>query len=120
MPQDPKLLQNGSLKITIKALTEHAAFSRLWILPPGANNWEDPRDVADGSKKISDNTTYDVQHGTYLGWNLSVGTTAGATDYVVTFTLEQNGQVITDGVLDIQGKTDSSGEDVDIDRVRLR
>jgi hypothetical protein len=120
MPQDPTLTQNGSLTVTIKAETVHAAYAKLYILPPGANDWQNEREVADGSTDIPTSTVYDVQHGTYLGWNLTVGTKAGVTDYLITFTLEQGGHVIDHGRIPIEGTTDASGVDVDLDHVLLR
>lgn len=120
MPQDPTLTHNGSLKVTIKAETLHAAYAKLYILPPGASDWQDEREVADGSSDVPTNTMYNVQHGTYFGWNLTVGTKAGATDYLVTFTLEQDGQVVQHGHVSIEGTTDASGVDVDLDHVLLQ
>ena len=64
--------------------------------------------------------TYDVKRGTFLGWRLSVGSTVPNTNYKITFTLTQDDSVIQDGVLVIEGKTDSGGQDIDLDSVQLR
>ena len=119
MPQDPTLADDGTVRVEINAETMHAAFSRLWILPPGATAWEQMKEVATGGG-FPRAVSYDVTRGTFLGWRLSVGTAAGSSPYRITFTLTQNGSVIQDGVLVIAGATDSGGQDVDLDSVQLR
>ena len=65
-------------------------------------------------------TTYEVTRGTFLGWRLSVGSTVPNTNYKITLTLTQDDAVVQDGVLVIEGKTDSGGQDIDLDSVQLR
>lgn len=122
MPQDPTLLNEGPLSVTLTARTAHAAYAKLWLLPPGASNWvEPPVEVADGSTEVSTKANLgNVRRGTHLGWNLSVGTNKGTTDYSVSFTLSQGGGTITSGVLVVQGTTDATGVDIDLDNVLLR
>ena len=119
MPQDPTLTRDGTVRVSIEAKTVHAAFSRLWILPPGAAAWEQEKKIATGGDFPS-STTYEVTRGTFLGWRLSVGSTVPNTNYKITLTLTQDNAVVQDGVLVIEGKTDSGGQDIDLDSVQLR
>lgn len=123
MPADPTLKDPGDVVVTIKAETIHVALARLWLLPPDATNWvEPPKEIAAGSTKVPTSVTFlGVARKTFIGWNLSVGKSPkGVSDYRITLTLTQNGQVIKDGVLTIEGRTDANGVDVDIDSLLLQ
>lgn len=108
-PRDPTLTDESTLTISISALTVHAAFCRLWISPPSADGWQDPRAIATGGQTPR-SVTYDVPRQTLLAWRLSVGSTRKKIEpYRVALTLSQHGQVIQDGVLLIEGKTGAGG-----------
>jgi hypothetical protein len=119
VPQDPTLDHDGDLRVAISVQTPHAAFARLWVLPPGAAAWEQMQEVATGGPFPTE-VSYAVTRDTFLGWRLAVGTTVPNSRYRVAFTLTQGGRVVEDGELVVEGVVDAGGQDVDIDHVKLR
>lgn len=108
-PRDPTLVDESTLTVSINALTVHAAFSRLWISPPSADGWQEPKAVATGGHTPR-TVTYEVTRQTLLAWRMSVGSTRKKVEpYRIALTLSQHGAIIQDGVLLIEGKTGSGG-----------
>ena len=108
-PRDPTLTDESTLTVSISALTVHAAFCRLWISPPSADGWEQPKAIATGGHRPH-SITYDVTRRTLLAWRMSVGSTRKKVEpYRIALSLSQHGEVIQDGVLLIEGKTGAGG-----------
>ena len=108
-PTNPTLTDETTLTITISALTVHAAFSRLWISPPGTGAWQEMKAVATGGQ-TPPSVTYEVTRQSFLAWRLSVGSARKRVEpYRVALTLTQHGRLIMDGVLLIEGMTGGGG-----------
>lgn len=108
-PRDPTLSDASTLTVAISALTVHAAFCRLWISPPSADGWQDPKAIATGGDTPR-SITYDVARQTLLAWRVSVGSPRKRAEaFRIAVTLSQHGQIIQDGVLLIEGKTGGGG-----------